>query len=147
MEDTGFGTDHERYLGSGIVQLSQIARYPHPDTFYHLSPECRNAQKKLEQQYRHEVCKPWLNEKHLRAEISRSVWESRTETGWRRLETKEFPCLRFRKEATICITRGIALLEIAWSSTAWGIAQTFGSLEPQDRWWVVDFFHDGKTTS
>ncbi|KAH8710277.1 hypothetical protein GQ44DRAFT_776643 [Phaeosphaeriaceae sp. PMI808] len=142
MEYLKKGADHERYIQSGIVQLSQIKRHPHPDPFYHLSPQCRRDRGYLEQQFRHEACKPWLKEYHLEAEIPVSTWDSRTITGWKRFEETSFPCLEFTEGTTICITGGIALLETARESRAWGLTQTFGLLEPQQRWWIVDFFRD-----
>ena len=146
MDYPEYGTDHERYLGSGIVQLSQIKQNPHPDPYHHLSPQCRRDRRELEQRFRHEVCKPWLKEYHLHAEVSSFVWEDIETEGWKMLEENKFPCLKLREGARICITGGIALLETARSSRAWGLAQTFDPLEPQQRWWVVDFFRDGKTS-
>jgi hypothetical protein len=146
MDSVGYGTDHERYLGSGIVHLSQIERHPHPDPFYHLSPQCRKDRTRLEQQFRHEVCKPWLKEYRLEAQISDSTWNHRTITDWREFDECEFPCLEFKQGAKLCITGGLALLEIARSSGAWGLAQMFDPLEPQQRWWVLDFFRDGTST-
>jgi hypothetical protein len=143
MDLPRYGTDYERYLGSGIVQLSQIKQNPHPDPFYHLSPQCRKDRRRLEQQFRHEACKPWLKEYHLEAQISELVWEQRMITGQRELEGCEFPCLEFDEDAKIYITGGMALLETARSSRAWGLTQTFDRLEPQQRWWVLDFFRDG----
>ncbi|KAK7178096.1 hypothetical protein PSPO01_15853 [Paraphaeosphaeria sporulosa] len=77
MNETRYGTDSERYFKSGIVQLSQLKQYPHPDPYFHLSPRCRKDQKQLEQRFRHEVCKPWLKENRLKA-VSRSGWENAT---------------------------------------------------------------------
>lgn len=146
MDLPRYGTDHERYLGSGIVQLSQIEQRPHPDPYYHLSSQCRKDRKRLEQQFRHEVCKPWLTEYHLEAQVSEPVWEHRMTTGQKELEGFVFPCLKFQEDARICITGGIALLDTARSSRAWGLAQAFDPLEPQQRWWVLDFFRDSTST-
>src|SRR5438045_3801995 len=102
MDLPGYGTDHERYLGSGIVQLSQIEQNPHPDPFYHLSPQCRKDRRRLEQQFRHEVCEPWLKEYHLEAQVSEHVWEHRITIGLREFHGFEFPWLQFQGDAKIC---------------------------------------------
>ncbi|KAL5370677.1 hypothetical protein DPSP01_014722 [Paraphaeosphaeria sporulosa] len=144
MDETRYGTDSERYLKSGIVQLSQLKQHPHPDPYFHLSPRCRKDQKQLEQRFRHEVCKPWLKENRLKAEVSRSVWENATQRGSRWLDGTLFPCLEFEENAEIWITEGIAMLHIARSSSVWGLAETFDSLE--HRWWVLDFYCDGMSS-
>jgi hypothetical protein len=143
MNDTDYNTEHERYRGSGIIDLSQIDQYPHLDPFHHCSPEFRKERKRLEQQFRHEVCKPWLQEHHLKAQVSRLHWEDKTITGWKVLGGFKFPCFTFHHGAKIRIIERLALLEIARSSSAWGLAQVFDPLEPKQRWWVFDFFRDG----
>ncbi|KAF9728532.1 hypothetical protein PMIN01_13360 [Paraphaeosphaeria minitans] len=140
MDETRYGTDSERYLKSGIVQLSQLKQHPHPDPYFHLSRRCREDQKQLEKLFRHEVCKPWLKENRLKAEVSRSVWENATQRGSRWLDGTLFPCLEFEENAEIYITEGIAMLHIARSSSVRGLAETFDSLE--HRWWVLDFYCD-----
>ncbi|KAF1952094.1 hypothetical protein CC80DRAFT_552846 [Byssothecium circinans] len=119
MDYPEFGTDHERYPGSGIKD-----------------------RRELEQRFRHEVCKPWLKEYHLQAEVSSLVWANIETEGWKTIGGYKFPCFILDGNARICITGGIALLEIARSSEAWGLVQTFGLLGPQRRWLVVDFFRD-----
>jgi hypothetical protein len=143
MDKTQYGTVHELFRGSGIVDLSQIDQYPHPDPFHHCTPEFKKERKRLEQQFRHEACKPWLGDNHLKAHISALDWEGKTITGWKTLGGYEYPCLRFDGGVKICIIERLALLEVARSSSAWGLAQVFGPLEPQQRWWVLDFFRDG----
>lgn len=146
MRAPEFGTDYERYLGSGIVQLSQLKRYPHPDPFYHLSSQCRKEQKQLNERFKHEICKPWLPENRLKAEISEVEWEKRMETGHKKLDGTIYPCFQFDSDTRISITEGISLLEIAWSSVAWGIQRTFDWQVPQQRWWVLDFLCDGESS-
>jgi hypothetical protein len=143
MNPTKYGTEHERFLGSGIVDLSQIDQYPHPDPFHHFTSEFRKERKRLEQQFRHEVSKPWLPEHHLKAQVSPLHWENKTITGWKVLEGYRYPCLMFNHGTKIHIIERLALLEIARASSVWGLAQVFDPLEPQQRWWVFDFFRDG----
>ncbi|KAL5417046.1 hypothetical protein PMIN04_007920 [Paraphaeosphaeria minitans] len=145
MGDTRYGTDSKRFIESGIVQLSQLKQHPHPDPYFHLAPQCRKDQKQLEQRFRHEVCKPWLKENRLKAEVSRSVWEKATERGSKRLDGRLFPCLEFEANAEIYITEGIDMLHIARSPSVWGLAEIFDSLE--NRWWVLDFYCDDGSNS
>jgi hypothetical protein len=143
MDVTDYGTIHERFVGSGIVDLSQIDQHPHPDPYHHWSPEFIKEGKRLEQQFRHEACEPSLPEHHLKAQVSDLAWKDRTTTGYKVLEGRRYPCFKFNHGTEIRIIEGFALLEIARSSIAWGLEKVFGSLEPQHRWWVFDFFRDG----
>jgi hypothetical protein len=138
-----YGTHHERYIESGIVGLSQIK--PHPKlNNYHLFPRFKKDQKKLEQQFTIEPCKPWLNENHLKVEVSQSQWKDKVIIGWQKLGKVDFPSLRFKADSPLYITEGVELLEIGRSSKAGGLVENFGLLEPKERWWVVDFFEDGR---
>lgn len=140
MSEVKFGTDHERYLGPGIVFLSQIAATAHSD--YYL---CKKEQKEIESQFQRGACEPWLPESRLKAEISRSQWETKNIMGTERLGRYDLPKLWF-KDADIRIMGSVARLEAARSSGASVLKEMFNRLETEERWWVVDFFEHGKTT-
>jgi hypothetical protein len=146
MEKPGYSTDHELCEGSGIVKLSQIERHPELDQ-YHLLPESKRAQKFLEKHFRKEICKPWLKESRLKVEVSQSQWKDRVTIGSpQRLGESSFPSLRFKENSPVYVNikEGVDLLEVVRSSKAWGLTQRFDALEPKERWWVVDFFINGK---
>jgi hypothetical protein len=146
MQEPGYGTDHERYEESGIMKLSQIERHPDLNQ-YHLLPESKKAQNDLERQFSRELCKPWLKESRLKVEVSQSQWNDRVIIGSpQRLGESYFPSLRFKEDSPLYINikEGVDLLEVVRSSRASGLAQRFDPLEPKERWWVVDFFIDGK---
>lgn len=143
MEEAQYGTDSERYLGSGILKLSRVPRYPYADKSCHLSPRCQKEQAELEKEFKHNICRPWLKHRHLPAEISHATWIGRTVVGQRNLGGIEYPCIELGDQATICVSGNIALLEIARSADAQVLVQMFDELEPQERWWVFDFFCDG----
>jgi hypothetical protein len=143
MQEPEYGTDHERYIASGIIGLSQIK--PHPKlNNHHLFPQFKKDQEKLKQQFSIEPCKPWLNENHLKVEVSQSQWENRVIIGWQKMGEVDFPSLRFKEDSPLYITEGVELLEVGRSSNARDLVEDFDLLEPKERWWVVDFFGDGK---
>jgi hypothetical protein len=143
MGEPGFGTNYVRYFTSGIVKLCQIERHPELNNS-HLFPEFKKAQKKLEQQFTIEPCKPWLNENRLKVEVSQSQWQGSEIIGRQKLGEVDFPILRFSENSPLYITEGVELLEVGRSSKAKDLVERFRLLEPKDRWWVVDFFRDGK---
>jgi hypothetical protein len=143
MEGPGCGTDHERYITSCIVKLCQIEVHPKFNN-YHLFPEFKKDQKKLKQQFSIAPCKPWLNENHLKVEVSQSQLKDSVIIGRQKLGKVDLPCLRFNEDSPLYITEGVELLEIGRSSEAEVLVERLGLLEPKERWWVVDFFRDGK---
>jgi hypothetical protein len=144
MEEPRDVTAYKRHHASGIVELSRIK--PHPDLDgYHLFPQFKKAQEELEGQFRRETCKPWLKESRLKVEVSQSQWDDKIEIiGYEKLGEDKFPILRFKKDLPFYIQEDVALLELARSSKSRGLAQSFKALTLKERWWVVDFFLDGK---
>jgi hypothetical protein len=140
MSKSQFGTVHERYLGSGIMFLSQIEV-----TSPHESYLCQKEQREIENQFRRGACKPWLPEYRLKAEISQSQWGTRDVMEEKRFGRYDLPKLWF-KDAGIRIVESVARLEAARSSAAAELKKVFNLLETEERWWVVDFFEHGKNT-
>lgn len=142
MLESRFGTDHERYLGSGIVFLSQIVETSPDD--YSL---CKREQKEIESQFQRGACKLWLPEFHLKAEIPKSQWETRDILEEKRLECYDLPKLSFQDADIRIVEReSVARLEAVKSSGAKKLKKMFNLLETEERWWVVDFFKHGEAT-
>jgi len=140
MSKPGFGTDHERYLGSGIVFLSQI-RETSPDD----CSLCKRQQKEIESQFQRGACKSWIPGFHLEAEILQSQWETREILEQIRLERYDLPKLWFQDaDIRIVEKESVARYEAAKSSSAPELRNMFRRLETEERWWVVDFFTHGK---
>jgi len=137
MQSSRFGTDHERYIGSGIVTLSQLPNASDDDLIVH-KQEIRD----LKKQFGHGTYKPWLKESRLKAEISQCHWKSRRIAEYQRLGEHDFPRLQFTEDTRISIVESMALLEVLRSSQTLHPEQSFDRLEGQ---WVVDFFCKGKT--
>jgi DNA-directed RNA polymerase subunit H (RpoH/RPB5) len=140
MSEFRFGTDHERYLGSGIVFLSQIVETSPGDCSL-----CKREQREIESQFQRGACKPWLPEFHLKAEIPESQWETRDILEERRFERYDLPKLWFQDaDIRIVEKKSVARYEAAKSSGASELKEMFNLLETEERWWVVDFFKHGK---
>jgi hypothetical protein len=138
MSETHYGTDHERYLGAGIVSLSQIAETSRYDK--HL---CEKERKEIDGQFQRGACQPWPPEGRLKAEVSRSHWEARIVMDTKRLENYDFPKLRFSSDDVVTIMGSVARLEAVRASSASGLVNMFNRLDTQERCWVVDLFEQG----
>jgi hypothetical protein len=137
MSSAALSTVHERYLGTGIVQISQLKSHHPSDPWYYISRSCRLRQNNLTELFKHVPCKPYLPENHITAQISGAQWNARASGGEVQLDDgRTYLCVRFRDDARITILNGISRLEAARSSMERGFVQ---------RWWVVDFLSDGKT--
>jgi hypothetical protein len=146
MNAAGYNTIHERYVGSGIVKLSHLREHPHPDPFHHLDPDCINQQKQLKEAFRDRICEPWLPEHRLKAEMSVDALETCMIMDLKRLEDDiVYPCLQFASDANINIVEGIPFLMFARSLIDERMWRTFGTEDPDERWWVIDFFRDSKS--
>ncbi|KAH8620995.1 hypothetical protein IG631_24353 [Alternaria alternata] len=132
MPSTRFGTDHERYIGSGIVALSQLPRASEDDLIIHAK-----ELKERKRRFRPGMCKPWQKENHLKAELSHRHWKNRHIGKSQRLDGHDFPELQFREDADIRIIENMALLQVVRSSKASRWEQRISN---GGRQWVVDFF-------
>ncbi|KAH8622857.1 hypothetical protein IG631_22606 [Alternaria alternata] len=140
MSESQFGTDHERYLGSGIVFLSQIRETSPVDCFL-----LKREQREMESQFQRGACMPWLPEFHLKAEILESQWKTREILIERRLGRYDLPELWFQDaDIRIVEKESVARYEAAKSSGDPKLRHMFRRLETEERWWVVDFFRHGK---
>jgi len=137
MPSTRFATDHERYIGSGIVALSQLPRASEDDLIIHAK-----ELKERKRRFRPGTCKPWQKENHLKAELSHRHWKNRHIGKSQRLDGHDFPELQFREDADIRIIENMALLQVVRSSKASRWEQRICNGKRQ---WVVDFFRKGKT--
>lgn len=145
MQGTRFGTVHERYLGSGIVQLSRLPQACYFDSNFHLSSQCRREKIQLEELFKRRACVPWLPAHRVRAETTEREWTNKTVESARRLDDGiSYHCIHFREDTAITVTHGIAMLELIRSSEAAGVVRTFHPLELHQRWWVLDFFCIGE---
>ncbi|KAL6171639.1 hypothetical protein ACJQWK_02648 [Exserohilum turcicum] len=140
MPEYSYRTEHQRYLGEGIVFLSQFADIDPNDICL-----CRDEQKKIENRLKKGACKPWLQENRLKAEIQMSQWKKRDAKEKEWLGGCMFPRLSF-KDADIHIMGSVALLEVLRTSDAPKLKKLFDLLQTEERWWVVDFFEHGMNT-
>jgi hypothetical protein len=144
MCSTEYGTDYELYLGTGIVKISQLKPHHNPDPLYSESRICRLKKERLEDIFKHKICKPWLPENHIIAEITRAQWENKVTTEFKELKDgKVYPHYQFQGDSMISILKGVSRAEVTRTSMASGIMHTFGPQEPSERWWVVDFLQGG----
>jgi len=140
MHPTNFDTPYERYIGTGIVLLSQLDPHYCKDSFYYESRACKLKQKNLEARFKNETCKPWLPKNRITAEISQHQWEAKLVQRHLILEDgREYPVFMFEDDAVITIIDGVSRLGVARSSTAAGCLKTFDGQGLKSRWWVVDF--------
>lgn len=144
MEHPLCGTDHERYLGSGILTLPKLAQELGSGRWRH-DPASKQERNELERLLRHQVFKPWDKQYHVPVDVSMAVWNSRIKLGVRRYEGLQFERLHFENYDELCIVGKFALLELARSSDAWGLQQIYGS-QSRERWWVFDFFCIGMSS-
>jgi hypothetical protein len=143
MYETGYNTIHEQYVGSGILKLSQLSENPYPDPYYRFDPHCVSELNRLKETFKHRTCKPWLPEHRLYAKVSIETWKSRKTVDSERLEDNiVYPWLLFEPDAAINIFRGIPFLMFARSTSDEQMWKTFATKDPDERWWVVDFFQD-----
>jgi len=141
MSATHYGTDHGRYLGSGIVFLSQITETSRYDSYL-----CEKERKEIENQFQRGAGQPWAPESRLKAELSRSHWDARIVGETRRLRSHDFSVLHFSPDAVLSIMGSVARLEALKSSNASGLMNVFNLLNTRERWWVVDLFWKGKAS-
>ncbi|RYN61333.1 hypothetical protein AA0119_g13263 [Alternaria tenuissima] len=111
MPSTQFSTIHDRYLGHGIVALSQLPKASEDDLVIH-KKELKELKGRLEGQ----TWKPWQKESHLKAEISCRYWNDESVGEKKRLDGVDFPQLQFREGADIRMIESMALLEVIRSS-------------------------------
>lgn len=144
MDECGYGATSERYLGRGVVQLSQVGQHGYAEPLYHLSPPFPKQQQELVERFKHEVCKPWLRENRLEATIALSDWQSRREMGKHEYGEVSFSRWVFR-EGAISVIGPIAMWQVAKSSNVRGFKKHFGPVTPQQRWWVLELYQHGKS--
>jgi hypothetical protein len=137
MRSTRFGTDPERYLGSGIIALSQLPEPSEDDLIIH-AKELKELARRLEPR----TWKPWQKKSHFKAEISRRYWKNRNIGKEQRLDGRDYPELRFGEDADIRMIESMAMLQAVRSSKASRWEQRINNHE---RRWVVDVFCKGKT--
>jgi hypothetical protein len=111
MPSTQFSTIHDRYLGHGIVALSQLPKASEDDLVIH-----KKELKKLEGRLKRQTWRPWQNESRLKAEISCRYWNDKSVGEMKRLNGVDFPQLQFREGADIRMIESMALLEVIRSS-------------------------------
>jgi len=136
MDSTQFVTDHARYLGFGIIALSELPEASEDDLIIH-AKEVDELERRLEPR----TWKPWQKKGHLKAEISLRHWENRSIGKEHRLDGRDYPELRFGEDADIRMLESMALLQAVRSSKTSRWEQRINNHE---RRWVVDFFCKGK---
>src|SRR5438045_3044163 len=121
MRSTNFGTPYERYIGTGIVLLSQLDPHHCINPYYYTSKNCQLKQENLQAHFITETCKPWLPKNHITAGISKHRWDAKSVQRHLTLEDgREYPVFEFEDEAVITIIDGVSRLAVARSSTAAG---------------------------
>ncbi|RAR15460.1 hypothetical protein DDE83_001101 [Stemphylium lycopersici] len=140
MPSTQFSTIHNRYLGHGIVALSQLPKASEDDLVIH-----KKELKELEGRLKRQTWKPWQKESHLKAEISCRYWNDESVGEKKRLDGVDFPQLQFREGADIRMIESMALLEVIRSSKS---SRYELRINNHERRCVVEFLRkDGSNSS
>jgi hypothetical protein len=137
MQSVRFGVDGERFIGSAIVFLNQLAKDPHPERDYGLGADCNTKLKDLKLRFQRERWRPDLQEYRLKAEVTGSALsEISTKINNARSKLledgREYPIIKRIENQGVHITDGIPLL------------QCLRSFKPPVHWCIVNFYCDGE---
>jgi hypothetical protein len=136
-------TSYERFLGTGIVWLSQLDLKHTEDPYRSATNDCQKRVEMLEATFKDGTqCTPWFPKNHIVVEISKHQWEKKKESEFEVENVGKYPLYEFQREAVLNIQDGVARVIVGLSSEAVGCVKTF---RDGPRWWVVDFLECGKS--